>query len=95
MPTIKQVKTQIFRREGFHVQFRNKQTRKNVSGKLANIPRYSYEKMARNKWSVAQWKEARFGQSYPGFDVAVLKGDRTVAQGNTLLSTVRDTYLPD
>ena len=95
MPTIKQVEKQILRREGFDVQFRHKQTRKDVSGKLAGIPRYPYTKMAQNKRSVADWKQQRFGQCYPGFDVAVLKSDGAVAQGNTLLSTVRDTYLPD
>jgi len=95
MPTIKQVEKQIFRREGFNVQFRHKQTRKDVSGKLAGIPRYPYARMAKNRWSVNRWKQHRFSQTYPGFDVRVLKHDRHVAHGRTLLSTVRDTYLPD
>lgn len=95
MPTIKKVETQIFRRERFRVQFRDRQTGRNVNGNLEGITSYSYANMARNGWSVNRWKEQRFNQCYPGFDVAVLKNDQHVAHGRTLLSTVRDTYLEE
>jgi len=95
MPSVKQVEKQIFRREGFKVQFRDRQTGRDVRGDLGGIAPYPYAKMARNRWSVSGWKQRRFGQCYPGFDVTVLRHDRNVAHGRTLLSTVRDTYLPD
>jgi len=95
MPTVKQVERQIFRREGFRVQFRYKQSRKDVRGNLGGIPRYPYTNMARNKWSVSRWRDQRFNQCYPGFDVAVLKSDGHVAHGRTLLATARDTYLQE
>ena len=93
MPTVKRVECQVFRREGFRVQFRDRQTGRNVRDNLEGITSYPYGKMARNRWSVNRWKEQRFSQCYPGFDVAVLRNDRHVAHGRTLLATVRDTYL--
>jgi hypothetical protein len=93
MPTVKNVERQIFRREGFRVQFRHKQTGRNVRDGLEGIRSYPYAKMARNKWSVKYWREQRFNQCFPGFNVCVLMYDRSVAHGGTLLATVRDTYL--
>jgi len=95
MPTAKRVENQIFRREGFRVQFRDRQTGRNVRDNLEGITSYPYAKMARNSWSVNRWKEQRFNQCFPGFDVAVLRNDRHVAHGRTLLATVRDTYLEE
>lgn len=95
MHTIKQIERQILRREGFNVQFRDRQTGRNVRDDLEGITAYPYARMAKNSWSVSYWKEQRFSRGYPGFDVAVLRADGHVAHGRTLLSTVRDTYLPD
>lgn len=95
MPTIQTVERQIFRCERFKVQFRDRQTGRDVNGNLDGVPSYRYAKMALNRWSVNRWKEQRFNECYPGFDVAVLRNDQHVAHGRTLLSTVRDTYLDD
>ena len=95
MSTVKRVESQIFRREGFRVQFRDRQTGRNVHDNLEGIKSYPYAKMARNSWSVNRWKEQRFNQCFPGFDVAVLRNDQHVAHGRTLLATVRDTYLEE
>lgn len=95
MSTVKRVENQIFQCEGFRAQFRDRQTGRNVRDGLAGIPSYPYAKMARNRWSISRWKDQRFSQCYPGFDVAVLKDDRRVAHGRTLLATVRDTYLEE
>jgi len=95
MPTIKYVERQILRREQFRVQFRDRQTGRDVKGNLDGVPSYRYTKMALNRWSVNRWKEQRFNKCFPGFDVAVLRNDRHVAHGRTLLSTVRDTYLEE
>jgi len=95
MPALKTVEKQIFRREGFRVQFRDRQTGRNVRNNLEGITSYPYARMARNRCSVNHWKEQRFNQCYPGFDVAVLRNDRHVAHGRMLLATVRDTYLAE
>lgn len=95
MPTIQKVERQIFRCEVFKVQFRDRQTGRDVNGNLEGIPSYPYTRMALNRWSVNRWKEYRFNECYPGFDVAVLRNDQHVAHGRTLLSTVRDTYLDE
>ena len=95
MPTVSQVERQIFTREGFKIQFRDSRTGRDVPGNRGGIPSYPYARMAKNRWSVTDWKQQRFNQCYPGFDARVLRHDRHVAHGRTLLSTVRDTYLPD
>lgn len=95
MPTVKIVQRQIQRCEGFKVQFRDGHTWRDINDNLGGIPSYKYSKMALNRWSVNRWKEQRFNKCYPGFDVAVLRNDRHVAHGRTLLSTVRDTYLEE
>lgn len=38
------------------------------------------------------WKEKRFYQNYPGFEVDVLDGDGQPVTGQTKLATVRATY---
>jgi hypothetical protein len=95
MPTVKAVERQIKRCEGFRVQFRNKDTWRDINGNLDGIPSYKYAKMAKNKWSITRWTEQRFNISYPGFDVAVLKANGHIGHGRTHLATVRDTYLED
>jgi hypothetical protein len=56
---------------------------------------YSFERMAKNSMTIADWKAQRFNPSYPGLKVDVLNGNGDVAAGNTLLSSVRDSYLED
>ncbi len=53
---------------------------------------YSQDRMARNNITVATWKLQRFHPKYPGLDVDVLDGYGNIVTGNTLLSTVRDSY---
>ena len=95
MPTIQSVERQIWNREKFRVQFRDRQTGRDVRGDLGGVISYPHTRMAKNRWSANRWKQDRFNTTYPGFDVAVLRADRHVAHGRTLLSTVRDTYLQD
>ena len=51
--------------------------------------------MAKNSMTVSNWKEQRFLPKYPGFHVDVLDAFGIVMAGNTLLSTVRDSYTDD
>jgi len=91
MPRVDFIEGQIFRTEGFHVRFRHRDGR-DVRGDL-DIPRgYASQKAAAHNASVADWKRNRFEPEYPGFTCEVLDGNGRVVPGNTLLSTVRDTY---
>jgi len=71
------------------------QNGKDVRGSKGGIPQYQYAKAAKNDMTVREWKERRFGQSYPGYDVVVYDGDGNEVPGQTKLGTVRDTYLED
>jgi hypothetical protein len=53
--------------------------------------RYPFEKKMRHSMSVADFRE-RFERTYPGFSCQVLNDDGTVAEGQTHLRTVRETY---
>ncbi|HSN68405.1 MAG TPA: hypothetical protein VLV48_04115 [Thermoanaerobaculia bacterium] len=91
MPTIEWVERQVQRVEGFAIRFLWP-TGIDVRGDKQNIPSYPFERGARNDETVEQWKASRFRPTYPGFDVEVLTADRSAAQGNTRLFTVRDSF---
>lgn len=44
---------------------------------------------------MAQWRDLRFKQVYPGYEVTVLLADGSEAHGVTRLGTVRDSYLEE
>ena len=94
MATIKAVERGIERVEGFQVRFTHLDG-KDVRGDLGRIPTYtkSFERMARNAMTVAEWKRTRFRPHYPGFMVEVLLKGRRGAHGAMKLGNVRDTYL--
>lgn len=92
MPKVKNVEKNIWEVEGFDIQIQHLDG-KDVHGAKAGLPTYPYEKQAKNSMTVREWKDKRFGQVYPGYDVAVLDGDGViVTAGNTHLGTVRDSY---
>jgi hypothetical protein len=90
MPTIKGVESKIRRVEGFAIAFI--QNGRDVHGARDGMPPYPCVKAARGDMTANQWKVARFGQSYPGFDVEVYDGDGRLVTGQTKLTTVRGTY---
>lgn len=95
MPRVKSVEKKIWDVEGFDVHFQHSDG-SNVHGAMNNIPQYSYEKCAKHDMTVSGWKEKRFKQSYPGFEVAVLDGNgAAITAGHTKLGTVRDSYEED
>ena len=95
MPKVKRVEKQIWDLEGFAVTIRYEDGR-DVRGDRKGLPSYSHlERAAKNSMTVAQWKDQRFRDRYPGFDVDVLDGDGEAAHGGTLLGTVRDSYDDD
>jgi len=91
MPLVKNVEKRIWDVEQFSVIIRHVDGR-DMRGDRTGVPMYVYERMARNSMTVAAWKEQRFRPSFPGFDVDVLDGVGNIVAGNTLLSSVRDSY---
>jgi hypothetical protein len=59
------------------------------------LPRYPYEKGAKNDFTVAQWREQRFQPNYPGYAISIWLADSTEAHGGMKLATVRDSYLEE
>lgn len=89
MPRIDYIEKTIWKIEGF--QIRITQNGRNVRGDRVLLKQYTAGKMSKNAFTVGEWIN-KFQSQFPGFDVEVLYADGTVARGNTLLSTVRDTY---
>ena len=92
MPLVKNVEKRIWDIEQFDVIIKHADGR-DMRGDKTGLPQYpGYEKMAKNAWSVAEWKASRFSPTFPGLEVEVLDGIGQPAPGNTHLSTVRDSY---
>ncbi|HHQ4534894.1 hypothetical protein ACE1BS_21620 [Aeromonas jandaei] len=94
MSKVKNVEKRIWDIEGFDVRFMA--GGRDVRGDKEGLPQYNtFERAARNDWTVKEWKEKRFSQCYPGYDVEILDGDGEPVPGQTKLGTVRDTYVED
>ena len=91
MPKIKNVERRIWEIEGFAVRFLYRDGT-DVRGDKTGLPGYPYERAASNDITVESWKQARFRQVYPGYDIDVVDGYNSSVQGNTKLSTVRRSY---
>ncbi|MFE8644775.1 hypothetical protein ACFX58_06785 [Sphingomonas sp. NCPPB 2930] len=63
-----------------------------VDPKSNGFPKFNYDRKAKGDTTVSDWKATRFNKTYKGYDVRVLKGNGTVANGNLKLSTVRKSY---
>lgn len=93
MATLKSVQQRVFKVEGFKVVVRHRYTGRNARDDMKNITQYHYSRMAKNDYTVSQWKRHRFQVAYPGFMVDVIDATGNVCNGNTKLGNVRDTYL--
>ena len=91
MPKIKNVERKIWEVEGFAVRFLYRDGT-DVRGDKTGLPQYPYERAASSDVTVEAWKQARFRQTYPGYDVDVVDGYNGSVQGNTKLATVRRSY---
>lgn len=91
MAIVKNVEKRIWDLEQFQVVIRHSDGR-DMRGDRVGIPMYSYDRMAKNAMTVAEWKTQRFFPAYVGLDVDVLDGAGNIVNGNTLLSSVRDSY---
>lgn len=90
MSKVKNVEKKIRDVERFDAAFH--QNGKDVHGAREGIPQYPYSRAAKKDMTVNEWKQERFGKSYPGYDVVVYDGNGDAVFGQTKISTVRDTY---
>lgn len=89
MPTIDKVQSEIKELEGFAVDIRVDAAE--PSSKLKSYKR-RYERRARERHTVADWKRLRFHDAYPDHDVSVLLSDGRIASDRMMLSRVRQSY---
>ena len=91
MSTIANVERKIRRVEGFDVRILHLGGA-DVRGDRMGLPQYPFRHAAAEDMTVKHWKGTRFHPSFPGFEVSVLNGRKRSVQGNTKLSTVRQSY---
>lgn len=94
MPKLKSVERKIANVEGFEITIKYRGGR-DVRSDKDGLPAYEYHNAAKNDFTVAQWREQRFLQRYPGFEVTVWLADGYEADGRMKLATVRDSYLEE
>ena len=93
MTTVLTRTNQIFAREGFSIVVKRKKTGKRIKlGKNGVLGPYRFNRKLKNSATVAEWRSARFEDTYPSYTCDVLKADGKKASGQTLLETVRATY---
>jgi hypothetical protein len=85
---------EIANREGFEIEVTTKsaRTRRLLVRRNGVLGPYPFKRKLRDSKSVNDWKKERFEATYPGYTCKVLKGDGTVAAGQTNLRTVRRSY---
>jgi hypothetical protein len=93
MPKVKNVEKKVWDIEGYDIQI--KSNGKDLRGDKSGLPQYTGERASRNNWTVAKWKNKKFANQYPGYDVDVLDGNGNVVDGHTTLGTVRDSYVDE
>lgn len=87
MALLKNVETKIKQVEGFKVTF--VKNNRDIRGNLEDIPTYPYAVAAQDNWTVQEWKQKRFSQKYPGYDVRVYDKKGVLATGQKTLATIR------
>jgi hypothetical protein len=91
VPSIERIAAEIEKFEGFAVRIRPASRVQTAKTNLRSYAR-SHERIARESFSVADWKRRRFDAYYPEYEVEVLFGDGRTASSRTLLSKIRASY---
>ena len=89
---VKDIEKKIRAVEGFDVTMRDSKG-KNLNSLMYLPKQYSpYKNMAKNSWTVEQWRKNRFEQCFPGFKVDVKDKDGKVKMKTAKLANIRDTF---
>ena len=86
------LENEIYQRDGLIVVIRWKNKIRALDEKLVFI-QYPYKYKAKRNYTVAEWKKKHFYKYYKFFEIDVLLGDSTIANGRYTLKKVRDSYL--
>ncbi len=91
MASIMKIAQEIREKEGFDVTIR---PRGDASGSK-RVPSYAdrFVRMARQSFTVADWKRVRFEEEYPDLEVDVLDASGKKVSNKTQLERVRSRYL--
>lgn len=89
MPRTDYIEKTVYELEGFEIIIT--QNGVNVRGDKFIPRQYDAAKMSKKSFTVREWQE-KFQCQFPGYEALVLYEDGSIARGNTLLSTVRDSY---
>jgi hypothetical protein len=90
MPTTEKVTAEIQKFEGFAVRMRPAAGA--PAAKTLRSYARSHARIARESFSVADWKRRRFDALYPNYEVEVLLANGKPAPPKTTLSKIRATY---
>ena len=88
MPSIEKIQSEIQELEGFAVDIAATTTQ---PVKMKSYKR-QYERRARERHTVADWKRLRFRDAYPECGVTVLLSNGRVASDRMMLARVRQSY---
>jgi hypothetical protein len=90
MPTAQKITAEIQKFEGFAVRIRPEAG----TSPKASLRSYAgnYERIARQSFSVADWKRRRFDSVYPNHEVDVLLANGKPASPRMTLSKIRASY---
>ncbi len=88
MPSIEKIQTEIEDLEGFSVDITADPSQ---PVKLRSYKR-QYERRARERHTVGDWKRLRFRDAYPECAVTVLLSNGRVASDRMMLARVRQSY---
>jgi hypothetical protein len=91
VPSIERIAAEIEKFEGFAVRIRPASKAQTPKTNLRSYA-HSHERIARESFSVADWRRRRFDAFYPDYEVDVLFGDGRTANARTLLSKIRASY---
>ncbi len=92
MPKVKFVEKTIFSIEGFEVRITK--NGKDVRDDASLPTNFISGKMTKNAANASYFKD-KFCKQFPGYEIDVLDVNGNKVRGNTLLATVRDSYLED
>lgn len=89
MPRVEFVEKTIYKKENLDVKFYK--DGKDVRGDAVIPKNYQGERQTKNSANITNFID-KLKRQFPGYDFAVFDGEGKKVRGNTLLSTVRDSY---
>lgn len=84
---LEKVQSEVRNFEGFDIRLSSED-----SANKKRLPKYDFQRIARNSMTVEKYVELRIETLYPGIKVEVLLSNGKPAKKSTLLSSIRSKY---